>query len=221
MIAGTTIILLVLQAFGSYAEDCPGDLKRFKPCSCIANKALGLTIACKQKDISEVYEMFDRISPEKLKVRVVYIREDKVTSLRENMFNGSTVSQAMLRMRSLKKVHDNVLEGQDLSMLLLNFLDTDVEDIPTIFLKKLKNLKSFDFTNSKRVQIAKSNAFKGFAGIFSLSRINYKKNSITYLEDNAFAYLKRIEFIDLTDNKLRHVDLASFPTRLPRTYLLA
>ncbi|KAG1659746.1 Oplophorus-luciferin 2-monooxygenase non-catalytic subunit [Nymphon striatum] len=216
----TIVILILLQALACFANNCPGDVTRFKPCHC--NLVEGeISISCRDKNMSAVYDMFDRISPEKLNLRYLYIRDNEETKLGENLLKGSKANQVVLRMPSLKYIDADFLKGQDSSMLFVNIIQNDLEDIPNAVIKKLKNLKLFEFNEAKKVRAVVSNGFKGFAGIFSLTKINYAKNSISFLDDNAFAHLKRIESINLSFNKLKFIDQSSFPTRLPHTLILA
>ncbi|KAG1659745.1 Platelet glycoprotein V [Nymphon striatum] len=171
--------------------------------------------------MSAIYDMFDRISPEKLNLGALYIRDNEETKLGENLLKGSKANRIMLRMPSLKYIDADFLKGQDSSMQSVFIDKNDLEDIPNAVIKNLKNLKSFEFNEAKKVRAVVANGFKGFAGIFSLTMISYAKNNISYLDDDAFAYLKRIESVNLAHNKLMFIDQSSFPTRLPHALNLS
>lgn len=197
-------------------EDCPNP-EIYKICSCSMKSTGTLSLSCYGKTDDEIRAMMEKI-PKGVVIDTFQFFSNNSEYIKKRFFGNATVQYAFFYLPNLRMIHDEAFQGQQHSLKLLTFSKADIARIPSKVVTSLEELIYFVFRKSTKVQIVEKDGFKS-QNVLSLVELDLNFNSISILEDEAFAHLPKLQILSLIGNKLKIVNPHCVPRSMPYFWL--
>ena len=113
-----------------------------------------------------------------------------------------TCSTDNVTVTSLADLVNNISQTTQFKLTLLTVRDTLLTDLP-VNICRLKLVEELDLSNNKLTEISPSNCFTGME---NLRKLDLSRNSLLSLPGGIFRSLQKLEYLNISNNKVKFID---------------
>lgn len=218
---------------GENRQRCP-EFSEMLPCTC-KEKGSGLDVTCENVETSQLQKVTSNMKShtQRNSYQIGYfkVRSSRITKLPDYVFMGLKIVHLMLFDCGLKTLMPNSLSSLAGSLKHLVLSNNDLNDVPTMALRQLRELDHVNL-NQNNISIIKDGAFWGLSKVTRLTlydnkistihpdafdgltkdllRLNVGRNSLNEIPSQALGPLKNLNQLDLSFNKIKDIKEDTF-----------
>lgn len=218
---------------GENRQRCP-EFSDMLPCTC-KEKGSGLDVTCENVETSQLQKVTQNMKrhTQRNSYQIGYfkVRSSRITKLPDYVFMGLKIVHLMLFDCGLKTLMPNSLSSLAGSLKHLVLSNNDLNDVPTMALRQLRELDHVNL-NQNNISIIKDGAFWGLSKVTRLTlydnkistihpdafdgltkdllRLNVGRNSLNEIPSEALGPLKNLNQLDLSFNKIKGIKEDTF-----------
>nr|XP_032530182.1 protein artichoke-like isoform X1 [Danaus plexippus plexippus]XP_032530183.1 protein artichoke-like isoform X1 [Danaus plexippus plexippus]XP_032530185.1 protein artichoke-like isoform X1 [Danaus plexippus plexippus] len=231
-------IIVFLDSLSGQKTICPPP-ETISPCIC-THRQEDIQIWCTHSDLAQVMKGIQKIGEYiKKPIDEIIIENNYLPSLPGKIFQNLNILRLMLRQNGLERVSATWLETQEMNLLEIFIVESDLKSIPSESLMKLQNLQALTIQseNLKRIPVLmnmqklryvniQSNSLNAiyertFENLPSLERLFIRGSvNLQNLNENAFYNLPKLRKLDITNCGITTIHMRAF-SLLPKLSELA